>query len=394
MARVCVVRQFYVPDDPRVSREVGALLQAGHEVDVLCLRKKGQPLRERRDGLVVRRVPIEHRRGGPLGYVVYYGAFLLIATVLVGLLHLRRRYDVVQVNTVPDTLVFAALVPRLLGARVLLDLHESMPEFYMTKFGVGPRHPVVRLVARLEQASIRFATEAITCTEQQRETFIARGATRTPITVVLNSADEELFDPSRYPRPAGDAGRFTVVCHGTIEQHYGLDTLVRATALLKDRLPGLQAEIYGDGGYRDEVRELIAALGVEDRVRLSDGRVPYEELLPALARADAGVVAMKRDAFRDLTHCNKMYDFIAMRRPAIVSRTRSVEAYFDQDSFGWFAADDAEDLARAIQELHADRERGERMAQHAAKVAEPYRWPRQREVYLGVVERLLRAAGR
>ena len=50
----------------------------------------------------------------------------------------------------------------------------------------------------------------------------------------------------------------------------------------------------------------------------SGGFVPIDELLRAIAGADVGVVAMKRDAFRDLTLCNKMYDFITMRRPAVV----------------------------------------------------------------------------
>ena len=50
-------------------------------------------------------------------------------------LHLRRRYDVVQAHTIPDTVVFASIVPKLFGARVMLDLHECMPEFFSTKFG-------------------------------------------------------------------------------------------------------------------------------------------------------------------------------------------------------------------------------------------------------------------
>lgn len=390
MARICVVRQFYFPQDPRVRREVDALLDAGHQVDVLCLRRPGERLRERDGRLVVRRVPMEHRRGGAVGYVLKYAAFLAVAMTVVGALHLRRRYDLVQVNTLPDTLVFAALVPRLLGVPVLLDLHENMPEFFMTKFGVDARHPAVRLVQFAERASIGFADAAITCTEQQRETFRARGARGTAIDVVLNATDEALFDPARYPPPERREEGFTVVCHGTVEPHYGHDTIVRATALLKDDLPDLQVRIYGEGSFRPELERLLDELGVADRVWLSDGWVPYAELVPALAGADAGVVAMKRDPFRDLTHTNKMYDFVALRTPAVVSRTRSAEAYFDEQSFAWFAAGDEHDLARALHELHTDPRRGPEMARHAAELAEPYRWPRQREVYLRVVGELLR----
>lgn len=390
MARICVVRQFYFPQDPRVRREVTALLEAGHEVDVLCLRRPGEPIRERRGPLRIRRIPVEHHRGGAAAYFLLYGAFLAAATALVGLLHLRRRYDVVQVNSIPDTLVFSALVPRLLGARVVLDLHECMPEFFMTKFGVDAGHRGVRLLGAAEQASIRFAHAALTCTDEQRQVFVARGARR-PITVVLNASDEELFDPARYPAATRAPGDFTIVCHGTIELHYGQDTLVRAVALLKDAIPELRAEIYGEGTYREELSRLVEELGVSDRVRLSEGWVPYEELVPALASAAAGLVAMKRDPFRDLTHTNKMYDYIVLRTPTLMSRTRSVEAYFDEGSFAWFIADDPADLARAIRALHADRELGPRLARHAAQVAEPYRWRHQRRHYVDAIESVLPA---
>jgi glycosyltransferase involved in cell wall biosynthesis len=105
----------------------------------------------------------------------------------------------------------------------------------------------------------------------------------------------------------------------------------------------------------------------------------------AIAAADAGIVAMKRDAFRDLVHCNKMYDLIAMRRPVISSRTRSVEAYFSDEALLYFTADDPDDLARAIKQLHAEQALGARLVQRAQEEVEPYRWPRQRELYQSYV---------
>jgi hypothetical protein len=66
----------------------------------------------------------------------------------------------------PDGLVFAAAIPRLFGARVLLDLHECMPEFFATKYGVGMDHPGVRIVSAIEQVSIRFSDRVITGTDR------------------------------------------------------------------------------------------------------------------------------------------------------------------------------------------------------------------------------------
>jgi peptidoglycan/xylan/chitin deacetylase (PgdA/CDA1 family) len=95
---------------------------------------------------------------------------------------------------------------------------------------------------------------------------------------------------------------------------------------------------------------------------------------------------MRRDAFRDLTHCNKMFDFISMRVPAVVSRTRSVLEYFDEDCFELFDSGDAADLARAIRKLWREPARRAQLVEHASAVNQPYRWPRQREIYRATVE--------
>jgi glycosyltransferase involved in cell wall biosynthesis len=362
---------------------------AGHEVDVICLRRPGEPRREVSGKVTAHRVAIPLRRGGHLNYVLQYGVFFLTACVMVGILHIRRRFDVVQVNTMPDALVFAAVIPRLLGARVMLDLQESMPEFYAVKFGKGLGHPAVRLVAAVEQLAIRFADHAITCTDQMREAMASRGAPAHKIDVIMNSANEDEFAPGGDPRPARTPGEFTLICHGTVEPIFGIDTIVRAVALLRDEIPGLRLDVYGEGSALADLRALVRQLRLTDRVNFSGRFVAIDELVRAIAAADVGVVAVRRDMFRDISHCNKMFDFITMRKPAIVSRTRSVEACFDDSCFRMFTAGDERDLARAISELHADPDLRERMVLNATQANEPYRWPHQRARYQEAVQRLL-----
>jgi glycosyltransferase involved in cell wall biosynthesis len=389
MARICVIRQGVYPYDARLTREIKALLAAGHEVDLICLRFGDEPPREEpAERLTVHRVPIKRRHGSKIRYVFEYGAFFVAAALMAAWLHLRRRYDVVQVNTLPDCLVFAAAVPRLLGARVLLDLHECMPEFFALKYALPSQHPVIRLVAWFEQASIRFADAALTCTEPMRERFVERGASAEKIGVVLNAFDDERFNLRRHPAIRRNDGRFVLVCHGTIDHMYGLDLVIRAVAALRDRIPGLELRIYGDGPGRAGIQSLVRELDVADRVFFSEGWVPLGELLPRIAEADAGVVAIRRDGCFDLTHSNKMYDLIALRRPIVMSRTRAVEAYFDDDCFQLFESGNEHDLARAIYELYAHPETGRRIVAKAAKVGEPYRWVHQAKAYLAIVERL------
>jgi glycosyltransferase involved in cell wall biosynthesis len=388
--RVCFVRQYYYPQDPRFRVQVQAAADAGFDVDVICLRKQGERRRERSANIRVLRLPDLPRPGGKLGYLFEYLSFLVLATIALTGLHARRRFQLVQVCSLPDVLVFAAIIPRFTSARVLLDLRETMPEFVATKFGVSMRHPLVRVTALLEQVSIRFAHIATTCTQQMKDAFVQRGADPWRIGVILNSADESVFNPAQFPAPAPRAERLTLVCHGTIEERYGHDTVVRAIALLQDELPGLRFQIFGDGPFRMELEELVATLDVQDRVSFSNGYVPIDELLQAIASADAGVVAMRRDVFRDLTHCLKMYDFVAMRKPVLCSRTASVEAYFDDDCFEYFVSGDEYDLARAIRALHADPLRRARLVERATVVSEPYRWEHQCRRYQQILSETLK----
>jgi glycosyltransferase involved in cell wall biosynthesis len=221
---------------------------------------------------------------------------------------------------------------------------------------------------------------------------VSRGAPKHKIATILNSADESVFDVERFPPRGRRPESFVMISHGAIEERYGLDTAIHAVGRLKGDIPGLRLDIYGEGSYRPELERLIGRLGVQRHVRLSEGFVPMGELLQAIAQADVGVVAIKRDAFRDLTHCNKMYEYITMRKPVVLSRARSAEAYFDPSCFGWFTSDDPEDLARAVREVYSQPDKAQHLVRRASQANDPYRWPNQRQLYLRVVEQLLPGA--
>jgi glycosyltransferase involved in cell wall biosynthesis len=89
-----------------------------------------------------------------------------------------------------------------------------------------------------------------------------------------------------------------------------------------------------------------------------------------------------------------MYDLIALRKPIVMSRTRAVEAYFDEDCFQLFESGSEHDLARAIYELYAHPDIGRKIVAKAARVGEPYRWVHQAKAYIEIIERLAPATVR
>src|SRR5688572_18223875 len=136
MPSICILNQNFYDFDARVRRKAEALVAAGYAVDVLALRMSPERKTYVLNGVNVYTLPLGKKRASLLRYAFEYLAFFLWALVRVPLMMRRRRYAVIDVNTLPDFLVFAPVIARWMGAKILLDMHEITPEFYMSKYGL------------------------------------------------------------------------------------------------------------------------------------------------------------------------------------------------------------------------------------------------------------------
>src|SRR5919204_555941 len=196
--RVCIVRQTDLYEPP-VQREAEALAGAGFDVEVLCMRHPERPRRARVNGVRITSLPASLHRSSRVRYALGYAWFFLLVACTLAARHLRRPYAAVQVKTMPDFLVFAAVVPKLLGARVFAYMNEPTPELAETLFGPGPLNRVLELV---EQRALAFADHAFTVTEELKQRYVDRGADPERITVVLNGADPKVRFGAWSPAPS------------------------------------------------------------------------------------------------------------------------------------------------------------------------------------------------
>ena len=161
--RVAMVLFSYYPGDPRPRRAAEALVVAGADVELICLREKsGELKRETINGVRVRRVPMARRRGGVLGYLYRYCAFLVASSAIISARLLTRRYDLVYVHNMPDFLVLCGLLPKMFGAKIILDLHDPMPELMQTIFELPPHARSVQLLRGVERWSMKLADAVVT----------------------------------------------------------------------------------------------------------------------------------------------------------------------------------------------------------------------------------------
>ncbi|MGK9230429.1 glycosyltransferase [Inquilinus limosus] len=395
---VCIVRHGFYPSELNIRREAEALREDGYCVHVICLRKPGEAAHEVVDGIHVRRMPIEHRRGNIRRYLFEYNAFFVVASLELARLHLRHRLRAVQVNTMPDYLVFCTLPVRLAGVKVILHMHEPMPELFGMLFDKMHHRPLNLAVKLAERLSLAYADRALTVTADMRQNLGRRGADLSKITVVLNVPDDRMFHPDRYTHleervarakeEDRRAGVFRLLCHGTIEQRYGLDLVVGAVARLKNAIPGVQFRFMGQGEHLAAVLARAAELGVSSHVHYL-GFVPFETMIEEILCADVTIVPMRRNPYSVLVHTNKMYEYMALGRPIIASRLDSVLSYFPEDTLLYFEPDGEDDLAERALYVFDHAEEIQSRVRRTTELYQMYRWEHEKGKYLGVYDALL-----
>jgi glycosyltransferase involved in cell wall biosynthesis len=388
--RICVIRQSTYPQDPRVRREVEALVESGFSVDLLCVGRPEDPARERGQNLDVRRLVLAHRRGSPARYIFQYSAFFFWAFAQASRLHIRRRYDVVQVNTLPDALVFAAAIPKLLGARVILDMHELMPELYASKFGENRR--AVRLMALVERISTSFADRVVTVSKPTWQVLVDRGIPPSKLAIVMNSADERIFSSEDPPGMArSDNPGLTLVSHGVLVERSGYQTIVRALPAVRKVHPDVRLLIVGQGEDEAPLRALISELDLEQHVTLLGFR-PLEEVARIVKAADMGVTANREDVFTQLIVPTKLMEYVALGVPAVVSRLPAVEQYFDKTMVNFFEPDDPQDLASVVLSTADDLAKAREVARRTREqFVSEYGWATMKRRYVQLVDELATA---
>ena len=382
----CMVVQNPYEIDIRVRRKAEALVAAGYSVDAIALRSSHSPAKTYDvQGVTVHTVSLGKRRGSVLRYIFEYVAFLLISSFMLIRLMRRRKYAFVDINTLPDFLVFAAWYPKLKGAKVILDMHELTPEFVMSKYGVAEKNWFVRISAFLERVSMRYADYVITINEPVQQLFESRGLARDKSIVMMNAADDRLFSGSAADTQSSPrAGACVMMYHGTLTRIYGLDIAIEAFSLVLKEIPDAVFWILGDGPEVGNLKKKAAELGVAANVRFI-GKVKPEEISVWLRQCDIGVLPTRRDVFLDYSFSNKLTEYILMDKAVIASRLKTIQHYFSDKALSYFEPGNPSDLAKQLLRLARDEKLRRSQAETAKKEYAPICWDVMKGRYMNLI---------
>ncbi len=392
--RMAVVSFSAFPGDPRPRRAAEAFAEAGMSVEVICLKESEDAKKDTFKGIRIDRIEIAKSRNSKFGYVFQYCLFILIVFVMLTLRFPIRRYDVIHIHNMPDVLVFAALIPKLFGTKVILDLHDPMPELMMTIFNTRKESWAVRLMAFLEKQSITFADMVLTVNRTCEELFALRSGGASKISVVMNTPNEQIFRYSPVKLDDAAVSRigkpFVIMYHGTLVERNGLDLAVEALAQVRQSVPEAELRVYGPRTlYLDDVLHSLSAKGLEEAVVYLGPRT-LEELAQAIAQCDVGVIPNKRSMFTEINTPTRIFEYLALGKPVVAPRANGIEAYFDKDSLVLFELGNANDLAMKLSWVATHPMEALETTKRGQAIYQQHVWSREKEKLLNLTAALVR----
>lgn len=370
--------------DNRVHRYSESLVRLGHQTDVICLGQKGQNkfqvLNHVRLFRIQSRNYYEH---GPLTYLIRLIQFFILSFYYSTLLYLRNRYDVYHFHNIPDFGIFCTLIPKILGAKVIFDIHDLVPEFYQRKFNIHENNYIIQLLKLIEKIAVWYSDHVITVTSIWKETLIRRSVSENKCTVILNSPDPVLFHPITH-RYKKSNNKFNLIYHGNLSEIFGVDLVIHALKIVKKKIPNIHLSIYGQGKDRAVLRKLINELHLENEITLHRpvNRFQVPEII---LNSDLGIDPKRDGILAGEGLSSKCMEYLSMNIPVIVSKTKAASTYYDNSMVMFFTPGDSNDLADKIITLYQNPDRRRSLVNNAKKFNQRHRW----DNYLYCYEKLL-----
>ncbi len=278
--------------------------------------------------------------------------------------------------------------------RLVWDAHEFLPG---TKpWNDHPRWHPAQCAHEREYAG--HADAVVTVSEALADLLVKEHGLRERPAVVLN-APEAVAAPAGGDGPPDlralcgiDADTPLVVYSGAVSRQRGLDIMVEALP----RLDGVHVAfvvLRPEAPYVTGLLARAAELGAGDRVHALP-YVPYDQVVPFLSAADAGVIPIHHWPNHEIALITKFFEYSHARLPIVVSDVRTMAEVTRSTGQGEvFAAEDVDDYARAVRAVLADPKRY-RAAYDTPGLLEQWTWQAQAEVLDQVYSRLLTDAPR
>jgi len=373
--------QYY--DDARIKGYVNILLENNIKVDIICLEDEFSK-KDLKDNtsLNISFVQKKYQGNSVFLYIINYLSFFIRATIIVSYKYFYKHYSFIHVNNQPDFLVFCTILPKMFGAKIILDMHDIMIAAVVTKFNSANNSILYKLTKLQTKLSLKVCDYLFCADDSQKEFLLSNGIKKNNISVFLNLPDKSKFY-ERNSSPSNSHLRF--VYHGTASYRLGLDLAIDAIEKVSKDINVTFTIIGAMGEQREALIEKCKSKGILNSIIIFKDPLPVEKLQGELENYDVGLIANRKSVLSD--YCMlpvKLMEYTAVGIPSIAPRLKVIQRYFDNEMVMYFNPDDINDLTNAIRKM-SDKEQRDLIAFKSKKFLQNYPWDKQAIDYLKIV---------
>lgn len=387
------------PPEIRLEKEVRTLHKAGHKITIVCSMRKNFLARDTWEGCDVIRLSEKTSRIGKLWRFLtfnwtFYNRFWdynidqIIKTYKIDVLHV---HDLPMLRT-------SLIAAKRNNIPVVVDFHENYPGAlpYYIDDGTFLSKMLLNMISincweRYEISDSKAANHILVVVDEAKERLISLGIDENKITVLENTEDVEIFcsmkiDPEI--KSSYEKDFILLYVGGFGGDHRGLLTVIKAMPIISKEIPNIRLVLVGDGPIKPKLKKVTKQLGLETKVTFIDWQ-PFTKVSSWIGRGDICIIPHNSNPQTEATSPHKLFQYMLMRKPIIVSSCRPLKRVIDECQAGLvFQAGDSVDFAKKVIGLKDEKDRFQFGENGHLCATKKYNWELLSYKLLNVYDRL------
>ena len=383
--KICMIMYRLMPQTYRRVVVANSIAKKYGNVDVLCIRGDEQEKFESQNKIHFHRLPVHYNKSDSIvKLLLKYNLFSFFCFIKLAFLSKERKYDIIHIHNPPDFLIFSAIPYKLLfGTKIVLDLHDMLPEAFCSNLNVDEGHIFIKIAKLFERIAIRFSDSIICTNTYDKEIVLSRNRVKAEkIFVVMNTPDLDLFkiiDENK--EKFGIEGQFVILFEGSIWKRRGIQTVIDAVNIVKNDIP-IKFLVIGDGPDLDYLKEYSLKENATNSVHFT-GWVDLETLSRYISVSDLCIIPFLQTKVNERGVPNKLFEYIVHEKPVLSSKLKGISLTFNEDEVIFFEPGNAEDLANKLHWCYENRDELTNITQKAKnRYFAEYTWEKmENELY-------------
>ena len=355
-----LLRDGGFPPEIRIFKEGKALIDAGYQFSVLCIKRNPNDLEyeKLRNGIIVIRKDKPELSKLKLRFPTFFPRKKEYSAIITSFIN-EFQPDALMVHDIP----FLPLLIRVIGNSlpIVPVLHENMPAAYwsyransslINRLCIGV--PEYLLWKYIEKKYLSKCTRVIVVVPEAAERF--NKCIRDKHVVVSNTENEETFPVHNINKNFIEKYRkdWVVVYIGGIGPHRGIEDAIKASPICAEIIKNYKLLIVGckDKNVKTYLNKQIRDVGADKFVELIDW-VPSTLVQSYISVAKAGIIPHRNFEHTHTTVPHKLFQYMMLSKPVIVSDCKPLKRIVEEtDSGVVFQADNYQSLARVVIKLY------------------------------------------